>query len=74
MTVTGEVLEPLRRRSDWHHGIATIRRLDETAGQQARADAEIYAAVYLGDRAPMVFDVAASRQGRYMNRSRRGQA
>ena len=68
MTGTDEVLELLRRRSDWQDGIATIRRLDETAGQQARADAEAYAAVYESQRAPMVFDVVASRQRSYRNR------
>jgi hypothetical protein len=68
VTVTGEVLELLRRRPEPHDGIATIRRLNETAGQQARADAEAYAAVYEGQRAPMVFDVVASRQRRYTNR------
>jgi hypothetical protein len=68
VTVTTELLELLRRRPDWSVGMATIRQLAETAGQQARADAQTYAAAYEGRRAAMVFDVVASRQRRYTNR------
>jgi hypothetical protein len=68
VTFSGEVLELLRQRPDWHDGIATIRRLHEAAGEQARADAEAYGAVYEGRRAPMVFDVVASRRRSYPKR------
>lgn len=68
VVVTAETLELLRHRPDWQAGVGANRQLDEVNGTAARAAAALYAAVYEGAGAPMVFDVVASRQRAYERR------
>jgi len=64
----GEVADLFHSDPSWDRAVENLRGLEREHGEEARARALSYAAVYDGARGAMVVDVVASRQRRYKSR------
>jgi hypothetical protein len=64
------VLSLLEQRPGWADALERLDKLYRAHVDQATDEAAHYAGIYQGRRAPMVFDVVASRRRRYIPRVR----